>query len=57
MLKTIFGASMLVLAASGRWREPVAALLDGKGTGRAARLAARIRDGRLERSTEEESVS
>ena len=44
-------------AASGRWREPVAALLDGKGTGRAARLAARIRDGRLERSTEEESVS
>jgi aspartate/methionine/tyrosine aminotransferase len=44
-------------AASGRWREPVAALLDGKATGRAARLAARIRDGRLERSTEEESVS
>jgi hypothetical protein len=44
-------------AASGRWREPVAALLDGKGTGRAARLAARIRDGRLERRTEEESVS
>ena len=30
-------------AASGRWREPVAALLDGKGTDRAARLAARIR--------------
>jgi aminotransferase len=44
-------------AASGRWREPVAALLDGKGTDRAARLAARIRDGRLERSPEEENVS
>jgi aspartate/methionine/tyrosine aminotransferase len=43
-------------AASGRWREPVAALLDGKGTDRATRLAARIRDGRLERSPEEESV-
>jgi aspartate/methionine/tyrosine aminotransferase len=35
-------------AASGRWREPVAALLDGKGTDRAARLAARIRAGRLD---------
>jgi aspartate/methionine/tyrosine aminotransferase len=35
-------------AASGRWREPVAALLDGKGTGRAERLAARIRAGRLD---------
>jgi aspartate/methionine/tyrosine aminotransferase len=44
-------------AASGRWREPVAALLDGKGTDRAARLAARIRDGRLDRSPEEEDVS
>ncbi|MEA2381761.1 MAG: arginine:pyruvate transaminase [Solirubrobacteraceae bacterium] len=44
-------------AASGRWREPVAALLDGKGTDRAARLAARIRDGRLDRSPEEENVS
>jgi aspartate/methionine/tyrosine aminotransferase len=44
-------------AASGRWREPVAALLDGKGTDRAARLAARIRDGRLERSPEEGSDS
>ena len=27
----------LAEAASGRWREPVAALLDGKGTARAAR--------------------
>jgi aspartate/methionine/tyrosine aminotransferase len=44
-------------AASGRWREPVAALLDGKGTDRAARLAARIRDGRLDRSHQEESVT
>jgi len=41
-------------AASGRWREPVAAMLDGKGTERAARLAARVRGGRLERSPEEE---
>src|SRR4051795_7494852 len=47
----------LAEAASGRWREPVAALLDGKGTDRAARLAARIRDGRLDRSPEEESVT
>jgi aspartate/methionine/tyrosine aminotransferase len=44
-------------AASGRWREPVAALLDGKGTDRARRLAARIRDGRLDRSPKEESVT
>jgi hypothetical protein len=44
-------------AAGGRWREPVAALLDGKGTARAARLAARIRGGRLDSSPEEESVS
>ena len=44
-------------AASGRWREPVAALLDGKGTARAARLAARVRDGRLDRSPQEENVS
>ena len=28
---------------SGRWREPVAALLDGKGTERATRLAATVR--------------
>jgi aspartate/methionine/tyrosine aminotransferase len=33
-------------AASGRWRAPVAALLDGKGTARAARLADRVRRGR-----------
>jgi aspartate/methionine/tyrosine aminotransferase len=33
-------------AASGRWREPVAELLDGKGTDRAAGLAARVRRGR-----------
>src|SRR4051794_20409601 len=44
-------------AAAGRWREPVAALLDGKGTDRAARLAARIRDARLDRSLEEEERS
>jgi hypothetical protein len=29
-------------AASGRWREPVVALLERKGTGRAARLAREI---------------
>jgi aspartate aminotransferase len=33
-------------AASGRWREPVAELLDGKGTQRAAGLAERVRRGR-----------
>jgi aspartate/methionine/tyrosine aminotransferase len=33
-------------AASGRWREPVAALLDGKGTARATALANRVRRGR-----------
>jgi aminotransferase len=43
-------------AAEGRWREPVAALLDGKGTERAARLAALVRSGRLDRSPEEEGV-
>ena len=31
-------------AAGGRWREPVARLLEGKGTPRAARLAAMMRD-------------
>jgi aspartate/methionine/tyrosine aminotransferase len=36
----------LAEAAAGRWRGPVAALLDGKGTERAARLAARVRSGR-----------
>jgi aspartate/methionine/tyrosine aminotransferase len=40
-------------AASGRWREPVAALLDRKGTDRAARLAARIRAGRLDGGPDE----
>lgn len=30
-------------AASGRWREPVARLLEGKGTGRGERLAAKVR--------------
>jgi aspartate/methionine/tyrosine aminotransferase len=33
-------------AASGRWREPVATLLDGKGTPRATALAERVRRGR-----------
>jgi aspartate/methionine/tyrosine aminotransferase len=33
-------------AAGGRWREPVAALLDGKGTARATALADRVRRGR-----------
>jgi aspartate/methionine/tyrosine aminotransferase len=33
----------LAEAADGRWREPVAELLDGKGTTRAARLARRVR--------------
>jgi hypothetical protein len=32
-------------AASGRWREPVAALLESKGTPRAIDLAATIRGG------------
>jgi len=32
-------------AASGRWREPVAALLEGKGTPRAVDLAATVRSG------------
>jgi aspartate/methionine/tyrosine aminotransferase len=35
----------LAEARSGRWREPVAALLDTKGTERAARVAALIRSG------------
>jgi aspartate/methionine/tyrosine aminotransferase len=33
----------LAEAADGRWREPVAELLDGKGTTRAAHLARRVR--------------
>ena len=45
-VRDVLGAAVAE-AASGRWREPVAALLDGKGTDRAARLAARIRAGRL----------
>jgi aspartate/methionine/tyrosine aminotransferase len=32
-------------AAAGRWREPVARLLDAKGTARAARLASLVRSG------------
>jgi aspartate/methionine/tyrosine aminotransferase len=36
-------ADALAEAAAGRWREPVAELLDGKGTERAARLAQRVR--------------
>jgi aspartate/methionine/tyrosine aminotransferase len=32
-------------AAAGRWREPVARLLEGKGTARAARLASVVRSG------------
>jgi aspartate/methionine/tyrosine aminotransferase len=36
-------ADAVAEAASGRWREPVAAVLDVKGTERAARLAARVR--------------
>jgi aspartate/methionine/tyrosine aminotransferase len=39
-------AEALDEAASGRWREPVAALLDGKGTARATALADRVRRGR-----------
>ncbi|MEA2253910.1 MAG: aspartate aminotransferase [Solirubrobacteraceae bacterium] len=35
----------LAEAASGRWRAPVAELLDGKGTDRARRLAERVRNG------------
>jgi aspartate/methionine/tyrosine aminotransferase len=36
----------LAEAAAGRWRAPVAELLDGKGTERARRLAARVRSRR-----------
>jgi aspartate/methionine/tyrosine aminotransferase len=55
-LRAVLGDA-LAEAASGRWREPVAALLDGKGTDRAARLAARIRGGRLDRRPQEEEVA
>jgi aspartate/methionine/tyrosine aminotransferase len=47
-------AEAVAEAARGRWREPVAAMLDGKGTDRAARLAARIRAGRLDGDQEED---
>ena len=38
-------AEAVAEAAGGRWREPVAELLDGKGTDRARRLAHRVRIG------------
>jgi aspartate/methionine/tyrosine aminotransferase len=44
-LRAVLGEAMDE-AASGRWREPVAELLDGKGTDRAAGLAARVRGAR-----------
>ena len=44
-LRSVLGEA-LEEAASGRWRASVAALLDGKGTPRAARLAERVRRGR-----------
>ena len=44
-LRDVLGEA-LEEAASGRWREPVAALLDGKGTPRASALAHRVRRGR-----------
>jgi len=44
-LRSVLGEA-LDEAASGRWRAPVAALLDGKGTARATRLADRVRRGR-----------
>jgi aspartate/methionine/tyrosine aminotransferase len=44
-LRDVLGEA-LAEAASGRWREPVAALLDGKGTARATALADRVRRGR-----------
>ena len=44
-LRGVLGEA-LAEAAGGRWRAPVAALLEGKGTARAARLAHRVRRGR-----------
>ena len=41
-LRAVLGEA-IAEAASGRWREPVAALLEGKGTPRALVLAALIR--------------
>jgi aspartate/methionine/tyrosine aminotransferase len=43
-LRAVLGEAVAE-AAEGRWREPVARLLDGKGTERAARLAAVVRSG------------
>jgi hypothetical protein len=43
-LRAVLGAAMAE-AAAGRWREPVARLLEGKGTARAVRLAAAVRSG------------
>ena len=43
-LRSVLGDA-LDEAASGRWREPVAELLDGKGTPRALRVAAIVRRG------------
>jgi aspartate/methionine/tyrosine aminotransferase len=55
-LRAVLGEAVAE-AASGRWREPVAALLDAKGTDRAGRLAARVRGGRLDRRPQEEEVA
>jgi aspartate/methionine/tyrosine aminotransferase len=44
-LRGVF-ADAVAEASAGRFREPVAALLEGKGTERAARLAAAVRSGR-----------
>ena len=43
-LRAVLGEA-LDESAAGRWREPVAALLDGKGTARATALAERVRRG------------
>ncbi|HEV8152260.1 MAG TPA: pyridoxal phosphate-dependent aminotransferase [Solirubrobacteraceae bacterium] len=43
-LRAVLGAAVAE-AAAGRWREPVARLLEGKGTARAVRLAAAVRSG------------
>jgi aspartate/methionine/tyrosine aminotransferase len=55
-LRAVLGEAVAE-AAGGRWRDPVAALLDAKGTDRAARLAARIRGGRLDGRPQEEEVA
>jgi hypothetical protein len=41
-LRDVLGEAVAEVAA-GRWREPVAALLESKGTERAARVAAMVR--------------